>query len=101
MEFCPTCGCRLEPRKNDGTGFMLCCTKCNFTKQPADRKTEARTGAVIQPKAKPFMTIISEEDQKIKTMQTIKMKCEKCEKGVRHFCETMKRKKPDLTPLLR
>ena len=79
MEFCPTCGCRLEPKKTGGTSFVLCCSKCNFTKQPADRKTEARTGAVIQPKAKPFLTVISEEDQKIKTMQTIKMKCEKCE----------------------
>ena len=63
---------------------MLCCAKCNFTKQPEDKKTEARTGVVIQPKPKPkpFMTIISEEDSKIKTMQTIKMKCEKCDNNL-------------------
>jgi transcription factor S len=59
---------------------VLCCAKCGHTKQPVDRKAEARTGAVIQQsKPKPFLTIISEEDTKIKTMQTIKMKCEKCE----------------------
>jgi DNA-directed RNA polymerase subunit M len=80
MEFCPKCGSRLELKKTGvGNSFVLCCGKCSFTKQPADRKAEARTGAVIQPKAKPFMTVISEEDQKIKTMQTIKMKCDKCE----------------------
>jgi transcription factor S len=78
MEFCPNCGSRLEPKKTGGNSFILCCAKCNFTKQPIDKKTEARTGAVIQPKPKQFMTVISEEDQKIKTMQTIRMACEKC-----------------------
>ena len=82
MEFCPNCGSRLEPRKSPtgGSGFVLVCCKCNYTKQAND-KAEAKTGKVIQPslKPKPFMTVISEEDQKIKTMQTIKMKCEKCE----------------------
>ena len=79
MEFCPNCGCRLEPKKTGaGTSFILSCQKCGYTKQPLD-KAEARTGVVLQPKPKPFMTVISEEDSKIKTMQTIKMKCEKCE----------------------
>jgi DNA-directed RNA polymerase subunit M len=78
MEFCPNCGSRLEPKKTGETGFVLCCAKCSFTKQPVDKKAEARTGAVLQPKHKQFMTVISEEDTKIKTMQTIKMKCEKC-----------------------
>jgi transcription factor S len=81
MEFCPTCGCRLEPKRTveGSNAFILSCQKCGYTKQPNDKKAEARTGAVIQPKPKPFMTIISEEDANIKTMQTIKMKCEKCE----------------------
>jgi DNA-directed RNA polymerase subunit M len=82
MEFCPTCGCRLEPKKNGGNSFVLWCAKCNFTKQPADQKAEARTGPIIQPKPKTFMTVISEEDQKIKTMQTIKMKCDKCDNNL-------------------
>ena len=47
MEFCPKCGSRLEPKKTGaGNSFVLCCGKCNFTKQPEDRKAEARTGAV-------------------------------------------------------
>ena len=80
MEFCPTCGCRLEPKKTgEGNSFVLRCSKCSFTKKPDDKKAEARTGAVLKPKPKPFMTVISEEDQKISTMATIKMKCEKCE----------------------
>ena len=82
MEFCPQCGSRLEPKRTNGTSFVLCCAKCNFTKQPIDRKAEARTGVVLQPKPKPFMTIISEADQQITPMQTIKIKCEKCDNNL-------------------
>jgi DNA-directed RNA polymerase subunit M len=82
MEFCPNCGCRLEPKKTQigSNAFVLSCAKCGFTKQPIDKKAEAKTGKVIQNinTPKPFMTVITEEDQKIKTMQTIKMKCDKC-----------------------
>ena len=63
--FVPIAVHALNPKKQAiGNAFVLCCAKCNFTKQPADRKAEARTGVVIQPKAKPFMTVIREEDQK-------------------------------------
>jgi len=83
LEFCPNCGSRLEPKKTGvGNAFVLSCAKCSFTKEPADKKAEARTGAVLQPKPKPFMTIISEQDQQITPMQTIKMKCEKCDNNL-------------------
>jgi len=81
MEFCPNCGSRLEPKKTGvGNAFVLCCAKCNFTKEPIDRKAEARTGAVIQPKPKPFITIIRNEDE-VNTMPKIKKQCEKCGNG--------------------
>ncbi len=79
MEFCPNCGSRLEPKRTGvGNAFVLCCAKCSFTKQPIDKKTEARTGAVIQPKpTKPFMTVIGSKDE-VDTMTKIKKICEKC-----------------------
>ena len=77
MEFCPTCGVRLEPRKSEGSVVLVCC-KCGFTKSPSNCREQAKVIKVIQPKSQPFMTVISEEEQNVKTMQTIRMKCDKC-----------------------
>jgi DNA-directed RNA polymerase subunit M len=78
MEFCPDCGCRLEPKKSQGT-VVLACTKCNYVKQAEGNRSQAKVVRIIQPTSQPFMTVISEEDQKVKTMPTIHMKCEKCD----------------------
>ena len=76
MEFCPECGCRLEPRKGEGS-VVLACIKCGYVKQAANNRDQAKVVKVIQPKSQPFMTVISEEEQKIKTMPTIRMECGK------------------------
>jgi DNA-directed RNA polymerase subunit M len=78
MEFCPGCGCRLEPKKGE-VAAVLVCSKCGYIKQAANNRDQAKVIRVIQPKSQPFMTVISEEDQKVKTMPTIHMKCEKCD----------------------
>jgi DNA-directed RNA polymerase subunit M len=77
MEFCPECGCRLEPKKADGI-VVLACTKCNYVKKAVGNRAQAKVIKVIQPKTQPFMTVISEDEQKITTMPTIRMECEKC-----------------------
>ena len=80
MEFCPKCGCRLEPKRTgDGNAFVLCCQNAASPSSQMTKKLKHEQAKLFnQHTAKPFMTVISEEDQKIKTMQTIKMKCEKC-----------------------
>jgi len=78
MEFCPDCGCRLEPRKIDEQ-VVLACSKCDYTKQTGgDSRSQAKMIKVIQPSTQPFMTVVTAEESKISTMSTIKMKCEKC-----------------------
>jgi DNA-directed RNA polymerase subunit M len=77
MEFCPACGCRLEPKKaKDAT--VLMCQRCGYSKQAENVRARAKIVKVIQPKSQPFMTVVSEEEQKIKTMPTIRMECAKC-----------------------
>lgn len=78
MEFCPGCGSRLEPKKAVDC-IILACIKCGFTKQSAaGNRAQAKVVKVITHKTQPFMTVISEDEQNVKTMPTIKMKCDKC-----------------------
>jgi transcription factor S len=82
MEFCPGCGSRLEPKKGKDC-VMLECLKCGFTKQSiTGNRSQARIVKVFTPKTQPFITVISEEEQNVKTMPTIKMKCEKCDNNL-------------------
>jgi DNA-directed RNA polymerase subunit M len=81
MEFCPSCGCFLAPVKSkvgDETVVVLACSKCGYKKPASEKVTPLRTGRVVQRKSKPSITVISEEDQKIQTMPTIKVQCPKC-----------------------
>lgn len=81
MEFCPECDSRLEPKKTQKGAevtLMLVCSKCGYTKQPSGKSEQPKIGKIIQPTTKPVMTIISEEDQKIKTMPTLRVECDKC-----------------------
>ena len=77
MEFCPTCGLRLEPKKSEDV-IALVCSKCGFSKRASSNREQAKVVRIIQTKPQPFMTVISEEEQKVKTMPTIRVKCEKC-----------------------
>ncbi len=82
MEFCPTCGSFLSPTKTKvGTSFavVLACAKCGYCKKGAEKKDELIVSKVIAPpKTQESLTVISEEDQKIKTMPTLKVECDKC-----------------------
>ena len=81
MEFCPTCGSFLSLAKSkvgEEIVVVLACSKCGYKKQGSAKKAQLRTGKVTHPKGKPIVTVISEEDQKMATLPTIKMVCPKC-----------------------
>ncbi len=81
MEFCPNCGCFLAPQKmklGDETVVVIACSKCGYKRERSDKATRLRSGRVVHRTAKPAVTVISEEDQKIQTMPTIKVECPKC-----------------------
>jgi DNA-directed RNA polymerase subunit M len=77
MEFCPDCGCRLEPKKIK-EAVMLACTKCSYVKQTANSRDQAKVVKVFTPKTQPSVTVISQQEGKVNTMSTIKMKCDQC-----------------------
>lgn len=85
MEFCPTCGSFLVPaksKKGEKVVVVLACNKCGYSKKTTNGKTQLRTGKMVQRKRKPIVTVISEEDQKMATLPTIKIQCPKCENNL-------------------
>lgn len=81
MEFCPSCGSFLAPVKSKVKNeiiLVFACSKCGY-KKPLSRAVEPlKTVRLVQRESKPSITVISEEDQKIQTMPTIKVECPKC-----------------------
>ena len=81
MEFCPNCGSRLVPKKpciSNEASVMLACPKCGYVKHGSEETVELKVGKKIQRKTQQSVTVISEEDQKMQTLPTIKMECPKC-----------------------
>jgi len=80
MEFCPKCGSRLELRKPKvGKDFelVLTCSKCEYKKQET-MKVRPKISKVIKTDTRKSVTIISKEDQKLRTLPTLKVECPKC-----------------------
>ena len=80
MEFCPKCGSRLEPKKSK-TGkaalLMLVCPKCGYKKQESAKKVEP-VAKVIQHNPQQLVAVIGKEEQKLRTLPTVRIECPKC-----------------------
>ena len=81
MEFCPKCGTRLEPRKSKNakeTLLALVCPKCGYKKPEPVKKVEPEMGKVIQHNPQQFVAVIGKEEQKLRTLPTVRVECPKC-----------------------
>jgi transcription factor S len=83
MEFCPKCGSRLEPKKSKSNkskkanSVVLTCIKCGHKKQE-HTKVEAKVGKVIQHDPQQFVAVIGKEEQKLRTLPTVRIECPRC-----------------------
>ena len=80
MEFCVECGSRLEPKKiNSGKQalIMLVCTKCEYKKQELNKKVKL-SSKIIEHSPKQFVAIIGKEEQKLNTLPTVRVECQRC-----------------------
>jgi DNA-directed RNA polymerase subunit M len=83
MEFCPKCGSRLEPKKGKGKSskeakLMMVCSKCGYKKREAGKKIEPKLAKVIQHKPQQLVAVIGKEEQKLRTLPTVRIECPKC-----------------------
>ena len=78
MEFCPRCGLRLIPmsKEDDKKRYvLLTCPKCKYEKPLTSSVT---TQKVLKRNEQEDITVISQNEAKIRTMPTIKVECPKC-----------------------
>jgi DNA-directed RNA polymerase subunit M len=81
MEFCPKCGSRLEPKKSK-TGkeasLILVCPKDGYKKEPGKKVEQPKVGKVIQHNPAQLVAVIGKEEQKLRTLPTVRIECPKC-----------------------
>jgi DNA-directed RNA polymerase subunit M len=81
MEFCPKCGSRLEPKKGKSgkaAALVMLCPKCGYKKSEAGKKIEAKVAKVIQHNPQQLVAVIGKEEQKLRTLPTVRIECPKC-----------------------
>ncbi|MFB3888227.1 MAG: transcription factor S [Candidatus Bathyarchaeia archaeon] len=81
MEFCPTCGCRLGPKKTEANGepvLVLACSKCGYVKENTGERVDAKLARVILHSKKESVTVIPKMDESVNPMPTLNMECPKC-----------------------
>jgi DNA-directed RNA polymerase subunit M len=81
MEFCPKCGSRLAPKKrkiSKEASLLLVCPKCGYKEQSAGKKVEPKVAKVIQHKPQQLVAVIGKEEQKLRTLPTVRIECPKC-----------------------
>jgi DNA-directed RNA polymerase subunit M len=81
MEFCPKCGSRLVPKKakkGKEETLVMACAKCGYRKHPAGKKVEPKVAKVIQHKPQYLVAVIGKEEQKLRTLPTVRIECPKC-----------------------
>ena len=77
IEFCPKCGTRLVlKRKGNSKEPVLTCPKCGYEKPAETLIPSPRRITEIRPED--HIIVISEKEQKLKTLPVITIECPKC-----------------------
>ncbi len=81
MEFCPKCGSRLMPRKEKPSkkaSVFFVCPKCGYKKETVSGKVTPKVAKVIQHNPQQLVAVIGKEEQKLRTLPTVRVECPKC-----------------------
>lgn len=81
MEFCPKCGSRLTTKRGKAgkdAALELVCPKCGYKKRTSSTKVEAKAAIVVEPNPRQLVAVIGKEEQKLRTLPTVRIECPKC-----------------------
>lgn len=81
MEFCPKCNSRLVPKKKksgEKASIVLVCPKCRYKRPVVSGKVTPKIAKVIQSHPQKLVAVIGKEEQKLRTLPTLKVKCPRC-----------------------
>lgn len=81
MEFCPKCGTRLVPKKGKSEkkeSLTFVCPKCGYKRQIISEKVAPKVAKVIQHNPQQQVAVIGKEEQKLRTLPTVRIECPKC-----------------------
>jgi DNA-directed RNA polymerase subunit M len=79
MQFCPKCGTRLVHKKGteEKADIVMACPKCGFTKRQPVKELKP-IPKVIERFPQETIVVISKEEQKLRVLPTVRVKCSKC-----------------------
>jgi len=92
MEFCPKCGTRLAPtkkKKGKKSTLILSCPKCSYKKPAAG--PVAAVSKTIEHSPQELIAVIGKEEQKLRTLPTVKIECPKCGNRVAYVWQVQTR----------
>jgi DNA-directed RNA polymerase subunit M len=94
MEFCPKCGSRLMPKKEKigkKTSLIFICPKCGYKKQALNNKVAPTATKIIQPNPQKLVAVISRQEQKLRTLPTVRIECPRCENNLAYVWQVQTR----------
>jgi DNA-directed RNA polymerase subunit M len=79
MEFCPKCGSCLVPKKQKRKKtIVLVCPKCGYKREAVSGKVTPKLAKVIQHTPQRLVAVIGKEEQKLRTLPTVRIECPRC-----------------------
>ena len=79
MDFCSNCGTMLKPvgkKERKKVALLLSCPKCGNEKRAARPITTVPN--IIEPSPKEHIVVIGKEEQKLRTLPTIRIESPRC-----------------------
>ena len=81
MEFCAKCRSRLVPKRKESgekAFIVLVCPKCGYRRQVVSGKVTPTAAKVIRHSPQQLVAVIGKEEQKLRTLPTIRIECPRC-----------------------